>query len=76
MTAYDSGDLKSVLVYIKDRFGLDVFTKPGHVSALLSDLAPGLKNDRIMLERRSRLGILEDFVKNTYEDAPDVRFRL
>ena len=70
MTAYDSSDLKSVLVYIKDRFGLDVFTKLGRVPALLSDLAPGLKNDRIMLERLSRLGILEDFVENTYEGEP------
>ena len=70
MAAYDSSDLKSVLTYIKDRFGLDVFTKPGRVPALLSDLAPGLKNDRIMLERLSRLGILEDFVENTYEAEP------
>lgn len=68
MTAYDSSNLKSTLAYIKDRFGLDVFTKPGRVPALLSDLAPGLKNDRIMLERLSRLGILGDFVENTYEN--------
>ena len=68
MTAYDSSNLKSTLAYIKDRFGLDVFTKPGRVPALLSDLAPGLKNDRIMLERMSRLGILDDFVENTYEN--------
>lgn len=68
MAAYDSSDLKSTLAYIKDRFGLDAFTKPGRVSALLSDLAPGLKSDRIMLERLSRLGILEDFVANTYEN--------
>lgn len=67
MTAYDSSNLKSTLAYIKDRFGLDVFTKPGRVPALLSDLAPSLKNDRIMLERLSRLGILDDFVENTYE---------
>lgn len=70
MAAYDSSDLKSVLVYIKDRFGLNVFTKTGRVPALLSDLAPGLKNDRIMLERLSRLGILEAFVENTYEAEP------
>lgn len=70
MAEYDSSDLKSTLAYIKDRFGLDAFTKPGRVSALLSDLAPGLKNDRIMLERLSRLGILEDFVENTYQGEP------
>lgn len=68
MAAYDSSDLKSTLAYIKDRFGLDAFTKPGRVPALLSDLAPGLKSDRIMLERLSRSGILEDFVANTYEN--------
>ena len=70
MVSYDSGDLKSVLAYIKERFGLDVFTEPGRVPALLCDLAPGLKNDRIMLERLSRQGILEDFVENTYEREP------
>lgn len=56
MAVYDSSDLKSVLAYIKDRFGLEVFNKPGRVPALLSDLAPSLKNDRIMLERLSQIG--------------------
>lgn len=68
MATYNSSDLKSTLYYIKDKFGLGVFTKPGRVPALLSDLAPGLKNDRIMLEKLSRLGILEDFVANIYEN--------
>lgn len=68
MNTYDSNDLKSVLIYIKDRFGLDAFTKPGRVSALLSDLAPGLKNDRVMLERLSRIGVFEDFIRNMYEN--------
>lgn len=67
MNAYDSSDLKSTLIYIIDRFGLDVFLKPGRVPALLSDLAPGLKNDRVMFERLSRLGILEDFAINMNE---------
>lgn len=69
MAVYDSSDLKSTLVYIKDRFGVDAFTKPGRAPALLSDLAPELKSDRVMLERMSRLGILEDFVTHTYENA-------
>ncbi|MCR4892217.1 MAG: hypothetical protein K5989_08575 [Lachnospiraceae bacterium] len=70
MAAYDSSDLKSVLAYIKDRFGLDVFTKPGRVPALLSDLAPDMKNERNMLEKLFRLGILIDFAENTYEEEP------
>ena len=67
MATYDSSDLRSVLAYIKDRFGLDVFTKPDRVPALLSDLAPGLKNDRTMIGRLSRLGILADFADNICE---------
>lgn len=67
MSTYDSDDLKSTLAYIKDRFGLDVFIKTGRVPALLSDLAPSLKNDRIMVERLSRLGILDDFATNMNE---------
>ena len=68
MASYDASDIKSTLVYIKDRFGADIFTKTGRIPALLSDLAPKLKNERIMIERLSRLGILEDFAANTYED--------
>ena len=67
MATYDSNDLRSVLAYIKDRFGLDVFSKPGRVPALLSDLAPGLKNERTMIERLSRLGILADLADNISE---------
>lgn len=62
MADYNAQDLQSTLMYIKKRFGTNVFTAPGRVPALLSDLAPSLKEDRVMLERMSRLGILEGFV--------------
>lgn len=62
MADYNAQDLQSTLMYIKNRFGTNVFTAPGRVPALLSDLAPSLKEDRVMLERMSRLGILEGFV--------------
>lgn len=62
MSEYNPSNLTSTLVYIKNRFGTDVFAKHGQVSALVSDLAPSLKSDRIMLERMSRIGILEEFV--------------
>lgn len=75
MKDYDPSDLTSTLVYIKNEFGLNVFTKQGRAAALVSDLAPRLKNDRIMLERLSRLGILEDFVSNTSADE-EVKRRL
>lgn len=67
MTEYNSKDLSSTLAYIKKHFGLSVFTKQGRVPALMSDLAPSLKNERIMLERLSRLGILEEFSTNINE---------
>ena len=62
MADYNAQDLQSTLMYIKNRFGMNVFTTPGRVPALFSDLAPSLKEDRVMLERMSRLGILEGFV--------------
>ena len=62
MADYNAKDLQNTLMYIKKNFGTNVFTAPGRVPALLSDLAPSLKEDRVMLERMSRLGILEGFV--------------
>ena len=49
MTDYNAQDLQSTLMYIKNRFGMNVFTTPGRVSALFSDLAASLKEDRVML---------------------------
>lgn len=68
MSDYNSNDLKSVLVYIKDKFGLDVYIKQGRVPALLSDLAPNLESERRMLERMSRLGMLKEFFTNINAD--------
>lgn len=72
MATYDSTNLKSTLCYIKDRFGIEVFQNQGKVFALLSDLAPSLKNDRSMIEKLSRLGILEDLI-NHRQDALSVQ---
>lgn len=68
MSEYDPSDLTSTLIYIKSKFGTDAFVKYGRVSALVTDLAPNLKNDRTMLERMSRLGILKEFVPLTGAD--------
>lgn len=68
MLDYIPSDLTSTLVYIKNRFGISAFIKNGRVSALLSDLAPSLKSDRAMLERMSRIGILEEFANNIDTD--------
>lgn len=68
MSDYNSSDLTSILVYIKNKFGPDVFVRQGQVPALVSDLAPGLKNDRVMLERMTRLGILKGFVSVAAEE--------
>ena len=39
MSEYNSSDLSSTLVYIKSRFGAEVFAKCERVPALISDLA-------------------------------------
>lgn len=51
---YIPSDLTSTFVYIKNRFGTSAFMKTGRVSALVSDLAPGLKSDRAMLRNRCK----------------------
>lgn len=62
MAEYNALDLQSTLNYIKKRFGMDVFAIPGRILGLFSDLAPSLNEDRVMLERMSKRGILEGFV--------------
>ena len=61
MSNYKPEDFKSALIYIKDRFGTDIFEKPERIMAVFSDIAPNLKNDRTMLERMAKLGILKEF---------------
>ena len=65
MNNYNPNDLKSTLQYIKRNYGYEIFTKQGELLAVFSDLAPNLKNERVMLERMSRSGILKDFVLYT-----------
>ena len=61
MSDYNPNDLKSTLVYIKDRFGLEIFINQGRLTAVFSDLAPKLKKERNMVDRMSRIGIIKDF---------------
>ena len=75
MSDYNPSDLTNTLIYVKNRFGTNVFTKPGRVPALVSDLAPNLKNEKAMLERMSRLGILKDFAQTSNMDD-DTKKRL
>ena len=61
MSDYNPNDLKSTLVCIKDRFGLEIFINQGRLTAVFSDLAPKLKKERNMVDRMSRIGIIKDF---------------
>ena len=69
MTTLDSKDLESVLKFIKDRWGAEVFINSERVAGLLGDLAPELRNERAMVVRLSKNGILSDFIKNSHADA-------
>lgn len=71
MTQYNEKDVASCLSYIYDRFGVEVFSVYGRVTALLSDLAPTLTSERVMIDRMSRRGILEDFVKASSHAVAD-----
>lgn len=68
MSEYNPNDLTSTLIHIRESFGTEPFLKQGKVVALVSDLAPKLKNERTMLERMSRLGILEEFASQIKPD--------
>lgn len=68
MSGYNENDLKSVLVYIRDSFGIEVFEKRGQALALLGDLAPSLRNEKRMLEKMFKIGILEDFTSSVNSD--------
>lgn len=63
MVSYDMRDISSCLAYIADRFGIEVFSIQGRVTAILSDLAPTLTSERVMIDRMSRRSILSDFAK-------------
>lgn len=65
MGAYDSKDIMSVLVYIRHTYGLEAFAKRGQLAALISDLAPALNNERKLIDRMDKLGILEEFALET-----------
>ena len=68
MKDYEANDLKSVLFYIKNRFGLEIFLEQCRLNALFSDLAPNLKAEGRMLERLLYLGILEDLITSLKKD--------
>lgn len=68
MADYDPNNLGSTLAYIRQQFGLNVFTIRGRVPALLSDLAPSLNQERIVLTRMCRMGILEGFAQGVQAD--------
>ena len=69
MSEYDSKNLESTLIYMRKVWGTEVFLNPEQVYSFLSDLAPELKNERKMVERLSRNGILSDFINNSQEDV-------
>lgn len=62
MKDYEADDLRNVLFYIKNNFGLEVFLKKGKLTAFFSDLAPSLKAEKRMLGLLLQLGILEDLL--------------
>lgn len=69
---YDPKDLQSVLLYMRQKFGAGIFEEPPRMSAILKDLAPGLKRDENVLRQMSDAGLLRELRKvsesgNDYE---------
>ena len=69
MSDFRMDELKKTLLYIKDEFGLNVFTEHDHLMGLLGDLSPELRSERAVLRRISKLGILNQFAENTDNNA-------
>ena len=71
MASYDTNDISSCLGYLMKRFGIGIFSTPGRATSLLRDLAPALVNERGMIERMSRRGILTDLAKADEGTVPE-----
>lgn len=57
---YDPADFRSVLFYMKNRFGVEVFREPQRISAILRDLSPKLDADINVLRQLSDRGLLAE----------------
>ena len=69
MNNYDPQDLKSVLEYIYDSYGLSVFLKNGKLQAYFSDLAPRLTKELHMIKLLDENGILEKMSRVEVNDV-------
>lgn len=69
MKNYDPQDLKSVLEYIYDSYGLSVFLKTGKLQAYFSDLAPRLSKELHMIKLLDENGILEKLSRVDVNDV-------
>ena len=68
MGSYDSSGLKDTLIAIKDRFGTEALLDGKKLISIFSDFAPELKNERGMLDRISRAGIMKEFAAAAASD--------
>ena len=64
MNNYDSKDLKSVLLYIKDEYGAKCF-QDGRFINMLADLAPELKAEKNLLQKLYNKGFIEEIKNNS-----------
>lgn len=69
MNNYDPQDLKSVLEYIYDSYGLSVFLKTGKLQAYFSDLAPRLSKELHMIKLLDENGILKKMSRVEVNDV-------
>lgn len=69
MANYDPKDLESILVYIESRFGAEFFMQRGRFISIFRNLAPSLKDESEMLDRMSKLGIMDEFVNTSTKDV-------
>ncbi|MBR4211308.1 MAG: leucine-rich repeat domain-containing protein [Oscillibacter sp.] len=60
---YDPKDLRSVLLYMRGKFGAGIFEEPPRMFSILLDLAPRLKPEGNALRQMSDAGLLRELRK-------------
>lgn len=62
----DTSRLKSVLIDIRNLFGITIYSRPKRLLQLFDEIAPQMKDERNILSRMVDLGIVEGFSETEY----------
>ena len=73
---YDASDFRSVLKYMRQRFGRELFRNPKRMSAVLRDLAPSLDAENNVLRQLGERGLLSELDRAQSRDVQRVMMKL